>query len=1018
MSYEDQLDSLIQELSPEPVQSQIPESDLDNLITGLEEQVAKGPMTFDQYKEDRRKLDERSFSQKTLAFGESALTGGKALIDEGAKAFGELFRGDVGMDELEGAFRVGYSDFKRFGKSIAGATIDMVMANDEEGLKNEYERYRENFDYYNQVRPMMVDASTDDAKNFVSFGANFADPTMLVPLGGPVLKLGSTTLKSAKLAKLAKGLEKAEKVVSAPAKLASKGARKAVKGTALVGSKVAQGLGKVGEKAEKMAGKVTAGGAVIGSFGGPTGAFAGAVTAGAFSKLARRTGYGMERTLTAMSASGGQQRFLQRLAMTAESPAVRQSALIAHKMGGTKLGDAMFNSVVNGASVGTLEAALAFASGEGAEGMGQAFGGGYVMGSFGIANQPDTLGGKSISDRDASTMRFMETKLVDNQLKAFRKLSPEARYVFSSLEEAGVPSPNLVFLNRKNYLDYLRSKNPDIKGVPNAEFDPADRTIYINQDGDFAKGSREAMQIVMEELGHHFITEAIKDDPMFSRRILAQYQVSPDQDGVDFVFTQDSFGNPIDKIRINKDGQKIAEAYDSLFGEDAKEMGINRDANRLAQEIGATQFSLMLSSDPKALDGTHPIINEKLSNAGAKVLSIFGGADPYTGNVFKKGIAPMVRKNPELKNLYNQYIKSVEKKKVDRATETKKSGILLPKGMTADKAFKQEQGVDGITLQEAGNFLIRDKVASDAMKEELAKREQGIDPALDPDKSLEASKARNRLNQARRDRNKAKKDSEADPTNRNKKDTADKAETSFKQAQDIANQAQRDAKRSGQGMIFERSMLVGKNLPDKIINLFTDNGRKDVNGRIRAEVEKIASAIQNKRQMITYYRSSKPSVRGDREVNMRTFTPLQFRVSKIKSGKPQLQMDVIDERYLRMNLEDMVKAGLTDDPDGLLQQARDVAQNAINDPKGRINPEGMFENEQVTALFGLKESAENVLDPKLRLFLENRKDAHAIRTLDLFRVGGLKETGIDGISFDWENVKSNYMPYHGSPHQI
>ena len=31
------------------------------------------------------------------------------------------------------------------------------------------------------------------------------------------------------------------------------------------------------------------------------------------------------------------------------------------------------------------------------QGMGQAFGGGYVMGSFGIANQPDTLGGKSIS---------------------------------------------------------------------------------------------------------------------------------------------------------------------------------------------------------------------------------------------------------------------------------------------------------------------------------------------------------------------------------------------------------------------------------------------------------------------------------------------------------------------------------------------------------------------------------------------------------------------------------------------
>ena len=32
-------------------------------------------------------------------------------------------------------------------------------------------------------------------------------------------------------------------------------------------------------------------------------------------------------------------------------------------------------------------------------------------------------------------------------------------------------------------------------------------------------------------------------------------------------------------------------------------------------------------------------------------------------------------------------------------------------------------------------------------------------------------------------------------------------------------------------------------------------------------------------------------------------------------------MDVIDERYLRMNLEDMVREGLVDDPDTLLQQA-------------------------------------------------------------------------------------------------
>ena len=127
--------------------------------------------------------------------------------------------------------------------------------------------------------------------------------------------------------------------------------------------------------------------------------------------------------------------------------------------------------------------------------------------------------------------------------------------MFSSLEESGIPSPSLVFLNSRNYLEYVQSKYPEVKNVPNAEYDPADRTIYINMDGDYKRGSREALQIVTEELGHHFISEAIKDDPLFARRILASYQAKPDEQGVDFVFTSDSFGNPIDTIRINENGK-------------------------------------------------------------------------------------------------------------------------------------------------------------------------------------------------------------------------------------------------------------------------------------------------------------------------------------------------------------------------------------------------------------------------------------------------------------------------------
>ena len=989
------------------------EEELDSLITELETEVAQGPMTFEQYVDDKETLDSRSTGEKVLAFGESALIGGKALVNEGIGAIGEVFGGDVGLNELGGVFNVGIADFKRFGKTISGAAMDMIGGTDEGNLKNEYKRYRENFDYYNEVRPKMVDASTEDGEQFVSFGANFVDPTMLIPLAGPAAKVGSVTLKSARLGKLAKAVDKFGEVASLPAKGAAVVGRAAVKGTAKAAEKVAGVVGRVGEKTQKMAGKAATVGAVIGSYGGPTGALAGAFTAASIAKIAKVTGQGMERTLSALSSPAGQKRFLQRLAVTAESPAVRQAALIAHKMGGTKLGDAMFNSVVNGATAGAINSTLAFLSGGGAEESGQAFGQGYVSGGMGVFNQPGMKGGKSIKARDETSINFMQAKLVDNQLKSFKKLTPEARLAFASLEEAGVPSPGLVFLNRKNYLEMVKSKYPDSESVPNAEYNPNERTIYVNQDGDMKKGSREAMQIVTEELGHHFITEAIKDDPLFAHQILEQYRAKPGEDGVDFVFTSDSFGKPIDKIRINKEGQRLAEAYDSLFGDDASSMGIQRDANLLAQEIGGTHFSLLMSENPKVFNDLNPAIIQKLTDAGGKVLSLFGGADPYTGNVFDKGMAPLVKKSKPIENLYKNYLIALEKKQVQRAAEVEGKGVVLPKGTTADRAFKAQTGSDGITLQEAAAFVVPEKSGKDALKQELKLREEGGDPNLDPELALDSVKADNELKLARRNRNKSKKESEADPTDPAKKQAADQAEQATKQAQVKADQAKSKAKKSGKGMIFERSMLVGKNLPDQILNIFTDNGRKDRNGRIKAEVQKITDAINNAKEMMLYYRSAKPSVRGDREVHQRFFTPLQFRVSKIKSGKPQLQIDVIDERYLKMNLDAMVKAKLIDDPDGLMERARMVAKNALQDPEGRINPEGLFENEEVTALFGLKDSAANIRDPKLRQFLEGRKDSHAIRTFDLFRAAGLKETGKDGISFDWNNVKSNYAPFQG-----
>jgi hypothetical protein len=1004
----DEIDSLLEQ---NPQISRAEEPDYSDLINQLEKDVATSPMSFEEYKAAQTQNDKRSLIEKTYAFGESALMGGSALIEEGKNAIKEVYRGNVGWDELKGVFDVGSEDIKQFYSTVAGAASDMIFANDDEAMLNEYNRYKDNFEYYQNARPKLVEEYTTDAPSFVSFGANFVDPTILVPFIGPAARLGSITLKSAKLGKMAKMMDAVEKATSLPAKGLAKGGRYIVKEVAKKGAKVAGGISSLGKKAEGLKSAIT--GAGVGGYVASTvnpflGAGLGTFTAFA-PKLAKHTGKGMESILSALGTEAGQKRFLQRLAVTADTKAGRQAALLAHKAGGTRLGDMMFNGIVNGTSVATLNAALAYAAGGGPEESGQAFGQGAVSGAMGVMNQPGMKAGKTQAARDASSIRFLESKLVDNQLQAFRKLSPEAKLAFSTLEEAGVPSPSLVFLSGENYLNLLRSKYPDIKKVPNAEHDPIENRIYINEDGDMSKGSKEALAIVTEELGHHFITQGIKNDPLFAHRILEGYRAKKGEDGYPFVFLRDSFGKPIETIMLNEKAKKFATAYDALFGEDAQNLGINDSADRLAQELGAHSFSLMLQNQPNAMKALHPSITDKFLSAGEKVLSLFGAVDPITGNPLSKSAAPIVKRDRTLANLYSNYLNQLDKQKVDRA-EMIQSKIRIPRNKTPDQAFTESYGADGITMEESKIFLPRDKAAKQGLMDELNLRESSTSPDMDADLQLQSTMADNELKLARRDRNKAKKDASENPDDPVKQAESRQAERKFNEAKDKADSAKSDLRKSGRGMVAERGRLVGKEIPDNIYNLITDNGRKDPKGRVRAELQKIATAINSVRQMAAFYRSSKPSIYGHTDVEERFFTPLAFEVNKIKSGSPQIQLQVIDEKYLRMNLDALVREGLVTDPDGLMEQARLVAQQARNDPQGRINPLGQSENELITALFGLRESGQKMKDPKLQRFMDTRKNNHAIRSFDLFRAAGMVETGRDGISFDWWNVKNNYSP--------
>ena len=792
---------------------------------------------------------------------------------------------------------------------------------------------------------------------------------MFIPIAGQVAKATSIGLKSARLGKVAKAIEKGGAIASKPTELVAKGTRKALEKTAQAGSKIAGATGKAGEVTSKVAAfprdMVTklasktidpkvAGSGILGAQ--VTGAFTGAVpglglltSAEVAGYIANKSGRGMERVLTALGSEAGQKRFLQRLAMQADSPTTRKLALYAHKLGGTRMGDMAFNSLVNGISVSTLNGALAYASTDNIEELGQAMGAGFAMGGALPVGQPGMRAGRSQAARNQSSVNFLEAKLGQDQLKHFRKMDPDARLAFATVEEAGIKAPKLMFVDKNLMLETLRQDDPNIRQAPNAYFDQKDNTIYVNENGRASKSSKEAFDILTHELGHGFITQAIKDDPFFARKILEQYEAKPGEKSFEFAFTKDSAGAPIDSIMLNEDAKKIASAYDSIQEGD-KSIGVGQDANLLAQEIGAEQFAMMMVDNPNYFNTIEPSLRQKLLEGSRKVLTLFGAVDGNTGNPLDVSISPILKRNKSIRNLYKNYTKQRDASIADKVDLADKGvAIKVRKGESADQAvdrmYGKVFGAKSFSLDDVSGFRINNKKIKKILtdiKDRLVESPEG-------------------------------------------------------------------------SLRVERNQIVGKELNKDLKEalLFGDKlGNKNV--LLNAMLE----GIKNLTEFNFLYRAGKPSKYSDNELRARIVTPFQIRVTGLSprsKSAASVKMDAYDLAYLRNNVEVLAREGFTDKPEDLIKEARRVAQQALEDPEGRINPEGNYENELVTAVFGQPESAQFIKNPKLRALLDPEQGTpklkHSIRSYDVDALAGLVPTGKSGIAFDWFNIKNNYSPF-------
>ena len=939
-------------------------SEYENLVqqnNALDQRLSALFPTFDEWNAEQDELDKRSNWEATKTFADNFITGAGALAEEGAKAVKEVATGKAGWDSLGGIWEVGKRDFVRFAKTMGGAAEDLLPTTESERSR-EYRRAKENFDYYQTVRPLMVDAVGGDAKNLVSFGGQFVDPFMAFPVAGVAAKAGAVGLKSARLGRAAAALDKVGEVVSLPSKAVAAATRKGLKGTAYVAGKSAGLVGAAGGGVAKLAGlprelttklakKVLpeaasegAGGALFASqiLGGASGMLPGAAELGIgeiAGFIANRTGKGLESVLTTLAAPGAQQRFLQRLAQTAESPRMRRLALIAHRKGLTKAGDVAFNSLVNGTSIASINGALAYLSGEAAEGIGQAAGAGMVMGGALPFGQPGQKAGKAQSSRDAASINYLEGKLASEQVKEFRKLEPEARLVAATAEEAGIPIPKLFFVDSKMFLDLMRQDDPNAREAQSAMYDPKDKTIYVNQDISSKSSSRAVMQMFTEELGHHFITEAIKTDPMFGHQILAEYKAKPGEKSHTFIFERDPDGNPLRTIEINEKGKKLADAYSSIS--DDVNVGIGNNANTLAQEIGAAQFSIMMDENPNLFPHLAQPIRHKLVNASQKILSLMGITDKF-GNTLPLNIASKLKRSPAIRNLYRNYLKQREMHmagKIDLAE--KGQSIPLKRGESPEAGAERLFGATGLSLKDAKAFVINNR----QIKRELTK---------------------------------------------------------------LKNQYQ-DAPADGWSVV--RGRLIGKELTPDMRAILTRTN-PDPRGSVNIIINDVQAAIADNSEVNFLFRSGKPSKYSDNELKVRVVAPVGLEFSGMAGkGAAGLYMQGMDIAYLKNNVEVLVQEGFIKDPDKFIAEARQVAKDAVSDPEGRINPEGKFENELITVALGNKASADFIKNPKLARLLEEGRLQHSFRQYHIGSLAGIALTGRPGIGFDWYNVKRNYSPH-------
>jgi hypothetical protein len=992
--------------------------DVHSRINALNQKLASTPMSRREFLEKRASDEQMSFERKAYQFGAGMGEGFSMLFGQGKDAVVEFYQGMTEKDfdgdsarvfaQTLGAIgEVGAKDFWQFGKTIIGSIGDELGGyTEEQEADREYQRYIENFNYNTVAREEML--KDVEYRKIADFGANFIDPFMLFPVaklgsigvrgvtksvqkGATNLAYSSRSAGAVNLAKFAQGTAKVagkvDKVVDVvgkigayPTEMASRLTasvlRKGIKGSSAVAGLGLKGVGKVGagvefvasaprKIAEKMISKVKpegggflAGGQVVGALTGVPGALELGIAEG-LGAIAKKVGSKAGAVLSELGKPSANKRFLHRLATSDKvSEATRKRAMWAYTHYGTSVGDAMFNAMANSLTLGGINAGLAGIAGEDARATGAAFGSGAMAGMLPVGLDGKTAGKSDVARDSRSIDQYMKQKLAMDQRTEFSKLPRHTQVLIATLQESGIGAPEVKMVESKPYLDMLNAERAKVN----------EQRIQNNQ--------KPLLFLDRAPSGHYepssgtiyMNADKLKDSSLVGIESMT-HEIGHD-------YMHKALGKDpamleliLERYKTTKDDPNGTAFYMMTDGEGngiGEPIYLNQEATQFRTDYDRVQKGIAIGNDANLL----------AQEIGAEQFAMHFVEEP---NVLKQ-IHPRIRR----------YALDASRKllsKIGVVDASTGNPLFNPiskemrKNPAIERIYKNYGAMRAFELDEKAN-LAKDGILIEPKQGQTGESRYtqlfgGIGLKL--------------------------------------KDAKNLVVTNKGLLRELINLRDRWKDDPSDGWSVKRGQLEGKNLTGDVRTIFT---RNDPFGNVANILDALQQAIDERIGIRFGYRSGTKG-KYQNPFRLRDVAIFGWQVGPM-GGKGRATLKVLgyDQAVVRQNVQVLVEKGYIKDPNQFMTELAEQGQKALQDPEGRINPEGRAENEIMTVAFGLKESADQVRSEGLRDLLESKAVNKSFRSYDVEALAGLTKGESKAFAFDYYNVRNNYNPFRGSSDKL